>query len=286
MQKQIRTALVTGASSGIGRETAILLAAEGFQVIAAARRLDRLVELADQNQGIIPKQVDLSDSEDVEAFCGYISELPQPVSVLVNNAGYSTRGVLEDVALNKIKRMFEVNVFSLIRVTQACLPGMRKARAGMIVNLSSIVGKFPFPGSGLYASSKYAVEAITDALRIELAPLGIKVVAIRPGAIATEFGEVAEKMTGDLLSRTDPDYKPIYQAVKTRMDKIFKNQSASRPQLIAHLIMEAVLSYPPRAAYAAGILSDEFLGKRADLNDDEFCRFMLEKFNLSNLMNP
>ena len=286
MQEQQRTAIVTGASSGIGKEIAVLLAAEGFQVIAAARRLNRLIDLADQNQGIIPNQVDLSDSKDVEAFCGYISDLPQPVSVLINNAGYSTRGVLEDVAIDKIKRMFEVNVFSLIRVTQACLPGMRQSKAGIIVNLSSIVGKFPFPGSGLYASTKYAVEAITDALRIELAPLGIKVVAIRPGAIATEFGQAAEKMTGDLLSQTDPDYKPIYQAVKTRMDKIFEKQSPSRPQLIAEIILEAVLSYPPRPVYTAGALSDEFLGKRAALNDDEFFRFMLEKFDLSNLMNP
>ena len=283
MQEQQRTALVTGASSGIGKEAAILLAAEGFQVIAAARRRDRLVELADQYQGIIPKQVDLSDSKDLEAFCAYISELSQPVSVLVNNAGYATRGMLEDVAIDKIKRMFEVNVFSLIRVTQACLPGMRKARAGIIVNLSSIVGKFPFPGSGLYASTKHAVEAITDALRIELAPLGIKVVAIRPGAIATEFGQAAEKSTGDLFARTDPDYKPIYEAIKKRMDKIFENQSPSRPQLIADLILEAVLSYPPRPAYTAGVLSDEFLGKRATLSDDEFCQFMLDKFNLANL---
>ena len=283
MQEQQRTALVTGASSGIGKETTILLAAEGFQVIAAARRRDRLVELSDQYQGVIPKQVDLSDSKDLEAFCAYISELSQPVSVLVNNAGYATRGMLEDVTIDKIKRMFEVNVFSLIRVTQACLPGMRKARAGMIVNLSSIVGKFPFPGSGLYASTKHAVEAITDALRIELAPLGIKVVAIRPGAIATEFGQAAEKMTGDPFARTDPDYKPIYEAIKKRMDKIFENQSPSRPQLIADLILEAVLSYPPRPAYTAGVLSDEFLGKRAALSDDEFCQFMLDKFNLANL---
>ena len=283
MQEQQRTALVTGASSGIGKEAAILLAAEGFQVIAAARRRERLVELADQYQGIIPKQVDLSDSKDLEAFCAHISELSQPVSVLVNNAGYATRGMLEDVTIDKIKRMFEVNVFSLIRVTQACLPGMRKARAGMIVNLSSIVGKFPFPGSGLYASTKHAVEAITDALRIELAPLGIKVVAIRPGAIATEFGQAAEKMTGDLFARTDPDYRPIYEAIKKRMDKIFENQSPSRPQLIAELIMEAVLSYPPRPAYTAGVLSDEFLGKRASLSDDEFFQFMLEKFDLANL---
>jgi short-subunit dehydrogenase len=183
MEEQKKTALVTGASSGIGRETAIKLAEKGFQVIAAARRTGRLNELAEQFQNITPMQVDLSQSEDTEVFCDYISTLSMPVSVLINNAGYSIRGALEDVSMEAIKRIFEVNLFALIRITQACLPGMRYLRKGTIVNLSSIAGKFAFPGSGVYAATKYAVEGITDALRMELAPFGIRVVAIRPGPI-------------------------------------------------------------------------------------------------------
>jgi short-subunit dehydrogenase len=173
MGERKQTALITGASSGIGRETAIKLAANGFQVIAAARRMDRLNELADQFRAITPRQVDLSLPEDTETFCGYLSGLPNPVSVLINNAGYSIRGALEDVSMEAAKRLFEVNLFALIRITQACLPGMRSLRKGRIVNLSSMVGKFSFPGSGVYAASKYAVEAITDALRLEVAPLAI-----------------------------------------------------------------------------------------------------------------
>ena len=142
MEKKGQTALVTGASSGMGQETAKKLAEKGFQVIAAARRMDRLNELADQTQGIIPKHVDLSNPEDLEKFSSYVSSLPEPVSVLINNAGYSIRGALEDISLGDIRRLFEVNVFALVRVTQACLPGMRKLRKGTIVNLSSIVGKF------------------------------------------------------------------------------------------------------------------------------------------------
>lgn len=283
MGEQKQTALVTGASSGMGRETAIRLAEKGFQVIAAARRMDRLNELANQFQGITPKQVDLSQPEDTEAFCRYISGLPRPVSVLINNAGYSIRGALEDVSIEAIKRLFEVNLFALIRVTQACLPGMRSLRKGTIVNLSSIVGKFTFPGSGVYAAAKYAVEGITDALRMELAPFGIRVVAIRPGPIATEFNEVGNKLTGDLMARTDPDYKPIYQTAGAATGKMFAGLSIPGPDLIADLILEAVLSDAPKAVYSAGPLSEDFLGKRANLNDDAFHRFMMDKFGLMGL---
>jgi len=283
MGEQKQTALVTGASSGMGRETAIRLAEKGFQVIAAARRMDRLNELADQFQGITPKQVDLSQPGDTEAFCRYISDLPKPVSVLINNAGYSIRGALEDVSMEAIKRLFEVNLFALIRITQACLPGMRSLRKGTIVNLSSIAGKFTFPGSGVYAATKYAVEGITDALRMELAPFGIRVVAIRPGPIATEFNEVGNKLTGDLMARTDPDYKPIYQTAGAATGKMFAGLSIPGPDLIANLILEAVFSDSPKAVYSAGPLSENFLGKRASLDDDAFHRFMMEKFRLMGL---
>jgi short-subunit dehydrogenase len=283
MGGQKQTALVTGASSGIGQETAMRLAKTGFQVIAAARRMDRLAKLADQFQGITPIQVDLSQPEDTETFCGYISNLPVPVSVLINNAGYSIRGVLEDVSIEAIKRLFEVNLFALIRITQACLPGMRNLRKGTIVNLSSIAGKFTFPGSGVYAATKYAVEGITDALRLELAPFGIRVVAIRPGPIATEFNEVGNKLTGDLMARTDQDYKPIYQTAGAATGKLFAGLSIPGPDLIADCILQAVLSDAPKAVYSAGPLSEDFLGKRADLDDDAFYRFMLEKFSLIGL---
>ena len=283
MEGQKQTALVTGASSGIGQETAMRLAKTGFQVIAAARRMDRLAQLADQFQGIIPKQVDLSQPEDTETFCGYISNLPVPVSVLINNAGYSIRGVLEDVSIEAIKRLFEVNLFALIRITQACLPGMRNLRKGTIVNLSSIAGKFTFPGSGVYAATKYAVEGITDALRLELAPFGIRVVAIRPGPIATEFNEVGNKLTGDLMARTDMDYKLFYQTAGAATGKLFAGLSIPGPDLIADCILQAVLSDAPKAVYSAGPLSEDFLGKRADLDDDAFYRFMLEKFSLIDL---
>jgi short-subunit dehydrogenase len=276
-------ALVTGASSGIGRETVRRLAQEGFQVIASARRKERLDELAKENQNIIPRPVDLSDAQELEKFCQELSNLTEPISVLVNNAGFSVRGAIEDVSLDSIRRLFEVNLFALIRITQACLPGMRRLRQGTIVNLSSVVGKFPYPMSGPYAATKHAVEAISDALRMEVRPFGIRVITIRPGAIGTEFNEVANKLTGDLLSRTDPDYKPIYQAYGAAMGKLFSNIVIPGPEIIATLILKAVLSDSPKAAYCGGPMVEDILGPRMKLDDDSFDQFMTEKTGLKGL---
>jgi short-subunit dehydrogenase len=280
-EEKKKTALVTGASSGIGRETARRLAQKGFHVIAAARRIERLNELAGEVGGITPKAVDLSTPGDVEDFCEYISKLPDPVSVLVNNAGYSIRGALEDVSQVDIRRLFEVNFFALIRITQACLPGMRRMREGTIVNLSSIVGKFTFPMSGPYAATKHAVEAVSDALRMEVRPFGIRVVTVRPGPIASEFNEVANELTGDLLARTDPDYKPVYQTAGAGVGGLFANVTIPGPELIADLITEAVFSKQPRAVYAKGPFVDEILAQRLQLDDDAFDRFLTEKTGLS-----
>ncbi|MBW2202712.1 MAG: SDR family NAD(P)-dependent oxidoreductase [Deltaproteobacteria bacterium] len=227
--------------------------------------------------------VDLSDLDDLEKFCQHISGLSEPVSVLINNAGYSLRGVLEDVVIEAAKRMFQVNVFALMQVTQACLPGMRKMRGGTIVNLSSMAGKFAFPGSGPYAATKHAVEAITDALRIEVRPFGIRVVAIRPGFIATEFNDVATTETGDLFARTDPDYKPVYETSGKGIGSMFAGVTVPGPELIAKIIIDAVLSDSPKGVYHAGLFSEEFLENRASLDDEGFDEYISEKTGLKDL---
>lgn len=276
-------ALVTGASSGIGRETALQLAQEGFQVIAAARRKERLEELSRQSSLIVPRPIDLSDSKALDDFSKELLHLSEPVTVLINNAGFSIRGAVEDVSVSAVRSLFEVNLFALLQITQACLPGMRRLRKGTIVNVSSIVGKFPFPTSGPYSATKHAVEAITDALRMEVRPFGIRVVTIRPGVIGTEFNETANRLTGDLLSRTDPDYKPVYQAYGAGMGRLFTHVSIPGPELIAHLILEAVLSESPKAVYAAGPFVQELLGERFRLDDEEFYEFLMEKTGLKGL---
>ena len=267
-------ALVTGASSGIGRETAIKLTREGFQVIAVARRKDRLEELAKTHPHIIAKPLDLSQPEEVEDFYGELHQRTDPVTTLINNAGYSIRGGLEDVSLSAARRLFEVNLFALIRITQACLPGMRRLRQGTIVNLSSIVGKFAFPFSGVYAASKHAVEAVSDSLRMECRPFGIRVITIRPGPIASEFNDAATKMTGDLMARTDPDYKPVYQASGAGLGKLFSKISIPGPELIAEVIVEAVLSDSPKPVYTAGPLVEEIYRPRLEMDDEGFDQFL------------
>jgi short-subunit dehydrogenase len=276
MVRQERSALVTGASSGIGRETAVKLARAGFQVIAAARRRDRLEDLAQHHPSIIPRPVDLSLPEDVAAFCRELHQRPEPITILINNAGYSIRGGLEDVSLSAARRLFEVNFFALLRVTQACLPGMRRLRRGTIVNLSSIVGKFAFPFSGVYAASKHALEAVCDALRLEVRPFGIRVVTIRPGPIASEFNEAATHMTGDLMGRTDPDYKPVYQASGAGLGRLFSKITIPGPEMIAEVIVKAVLSDSPEPVYAAGPLIEEIYQPRLEMDDKQFDQFLSE----------
>lgn len=283
MEERKGLAVVTGASSGMGRETARRLAEKGFPVIIAARRVERLEELASQYEGITAKAVDLSNSQEVQAFCEYLARLSEPVSVLVNNAGYSIRGALEDVPPEAVRRVFQVNLFSLIQVTQACLPAMRKKREGRIVNVSSMVGKFAFPMSGVYAATKHALEAVTDALRLEVAPFGIKVVAIRPGFVDTEFNDAATRMTGDLMSKTDPEYKVLYQTSGASVGKLFVNATVPGPEPIADLILEAALSENPKLVYSGGFLSQEMLGRRFQLDDEGFHRLMGELTGLGAL---
>lgn len=277
------TALVTGASSGIGRETALRLAQAGCRVMAAARRMERLQELAGQQAGIEPAAVDLSDPADTDRFCQMIRQRKEPVDILINNAGYAVRGAVEDVPLEAIRRIFEVNLLALLQVTRACLPGMRSQRRGTVVNISSVVGKLAFPLSGIYASTKHAVEAVSDALRLELRPLGIRVIAIRPGVIASEFQEAANQISGDPAARTDDDYRPVYQAVGAGMAKVFENLQIPGPELIAGVIMEALSSDSPRPVYAAGPFTDDLLAARLSMDDEAFDRFWSQKSGLADL---
>ena len=236
-----------------------------------------------QHKNITPKGVDLSNPQEVTAFCEYLATLQEPVSVLVNNAGYSIRGALEDVPPEAVRRVFQVNLFSLIQVTQACLPAMRQKREGRILNVSSMVGKFVFPMSGVYAATKHALEAVTDALRMEVAPFGIKVIAIRPGFVATEFNDAANRITGDLMVKTDPDYKLLYERAAAGVGKQFVNATVPGPGPIADLILEAVLCENPKVVYSGGFLSQDILGKRFQLDDEGFYRFMGELTGLGSV---
>src|SRR3954451_15171392 len=189
------TVLITGCSTGIGHATAERLVGAGHTVYATARRPETLADLAER--GAHTLALDVTDEESMGAAVARVTEESGPVGALVNNAGYSQSGALETLPMESVRRQFETNVFGLLRMSQLVLPGMREAGRGRIVNVSSMGGRLVFPGGGAYHATKYAVEALSDALRMEVGRFGIDVICVEPGLIRTEFGSTAAASVGD-----------------------------------------------------------------------------------------
>jgi NAD(P)-dependent dehydrogenase (short-subunit alcohol dehydrogenase family) len=189
MSEVSKAVLITGCSSGIGRATALRLAGRGWPVYATARRPETLTELA--QAGCKTLRLDMTDEESMRAAVAEVEREHGTVGVLVNNAGYSQSGPVEEVPLHALRRQFETNVFGLVALTQMALPAMREQRWGKIVNVSSMGGRLTLPGGGCYHASKYALEAISDALRFEVGGFGVDVIVVEPGLIVTEFGKAA-----------------------------------------------------------------------------------------------
>jgi NAD(P)-dependent dehydrogenase (short-subunit alcohol dehydrogenase family) len=285
MENQIRVALVTGANSGIGFETAQKLLERGHHVLGLDIRSDHMESLREMFPEFKCYEVDLATPAEVEKFCDYLLSLEiNPVTILINNAGYSLRGMVEEVPISVIRRIFEVNLFAAIRLTQACLPGMRTLRKGAIVNVTSIAGKFTFPGNGPYASTKHAMEAFTDALRHELGPFGIRVVAIRPAFIATQFNPTAQKLTADIASGTTSDYEMISKSALLGLTRLWQNVKPLKPESVANLIVESIFSESFHAAYSIGPMAEDFLNERARLDDDEWKDALEEKLGLKGVV--
>src|SRR3954451_1844650 len=184
-----RAVLVTGCSSGIGRATAERLVTTGWTVYATARKPESLARL--EAAGCRTLALDVTDEASMEAAVRAVEEAEGAVGVLVNNAGYSQSGAIESVPIERVRAQFETNVFGLVRLTQLVLPKMREQRWGKIVNIGSMGGRLTFPGGGYYPATKHALEALSDALRFEVAGFGIDVVLLEPGLIVTAFGEAA-----------------------------------------------------------------------------------------------
>ncbi|MGH3555851.1 MAG: SDR family NAD(P)-dependent oxidoreductase, partial [Mycobacterium sp.] len=189
MSEISKAVIVTGCSTGIGRATAQRLAKAGHVVYATARREESVADLRDA--GARTLALDVTDEASMHAAVERVVAEQGAVGVLVNNAGYSQSGALETVPMADLRRQFETNVFGLVRMCQLVLPGMREQRWGRIVNISSMGANFTFPGAGAYHATKYAVEALSDALRFEVKKFGVDVVIIQPGLIRTEFAATA-----------------------------------------------------------------------------------------------
>ncbi|ADB49434.1 SDR family NAD(P)-dependent oxidoreductase [Conexibacter woesei] len=194
MTQVSRAVLITGCSSGIGRATALRLAAGGWTVYASARTPSAIADLGDAGCRILP--LDVTDEQSMTAAVAEVERVEGAVGVLINNAGYSQSGAIETVPLDAVRRQFETNVFGLVRLTQLVLPKMRAQGWGKIVNLGSMGGKLTFPGGGHYHATKYALEALSDALRFEVRGFGVDVILVEPGLITTEFGNAATASLG------------------------------------------------------------------------------------------
>lgn len=267
--------LITGCSSGIGRATALQLAAAGHVVYASARRPETLTDLT--AAGCRPLALDVTDEDSMAAAVATIEAEHGAVDVLINNAGYGQYGPIEQVPLDEVRRQFETNVFGLIRLTQLVLPAMRTKRHGRIINVSSMGGRTTLPGGGVYHASKYAVEALSDALRIELRPFGIHVVVIEPGPVRTPWVDVARAgsgaaAAGDEAPATEPDdpYHDFKSAVDANFDTAYTGYLARlsiSAEQVADVITKAATARRPRARYLISALAKSLVAVDTVLPD-------------------
>ncbi len=241
-----RVVLITGCSSGIGRATALEASARGHRVFATARNPESLRDLEGGGR-IRPLPVDVTDTASIrQAVASVLAEAGR-VDALVNNAGYGQYGAAEDVTAEEWRRQFDVNLFGAVEATRAVLPAMRERRAGTIVNVSSVAGKIAIPFAAPYCASKHALEAFSDALRVEVAPFGIRVAVIEAGPIETRFGDRARSAVARMLASPGP-YSPFYKNAERAMNTDFQ---AGRlpPEVVARVILEAIESDNPKTRY-------------------------------------
>lgn len=246
-----KVALVTGCRSGFGRIFALRLRDAGYSVYACVRdpREDDGLskETSTTHPGMLHvMSMDVRDRDSQKKVVDVIMEQEGCVDVLVNNAGVTLAGFTETVDEDEMRNLFDINVFSVFSLTNLVLPHMRKARSGHIVNISSVAGLAPLPGLGLYASSKFAVEGMTEALRHEMRPFGVKVSLIEPGAYATDIFSRNKK-----FSRRVNEI-PDYEAMMKRMVELYDNSEYGNPNEIADLLMQIIASPHPKLRHPKG----------------------------------
>jgi len=269
--------LITGCSTGIGRETARHLAAKGHLVYATARKVESLSELA--TAGCRTLALDVTDEASMSAAVEAIEAEHGAIGALVNNAGYSQSGAVESVPMDDVRRQFETNVFGLVRMCQLVLPKMRERRAGRIVNMSSMGANFVFPGGGLYHATKYAVDAISDALRFEVKGFGVDVVIIQPGTIRTEFAATADHGLG--VAGEGP-YARFNDAVGKATTEAYEKGPmkilGGGPDAVAKVVERAITTSSPKARYRVTPSAHLLINQRKLMTDGMWDRFVGTQF--------
>lgn len=282
--KKVVVAVVTGSSSGIGFETSVLLAKNGFITYATMRNLDKSDAIIDLKQKEkLPLEVvklDVTNDKSVKEAIEKISNEQETIDVLINNAGYGLVGPLEELSIQEFKEQFETNVFGVIRVIQEILPIMRKQRHGTIVNISSVAGRIGFPLTSAYVSSKFALEGLSESMAYEIEPFGIKVILIEPGVIKTNFDDnlkIGKKVstTATTNNRNSP-YMDITEKRIAGFKPRFEN--GSPPIEVAKVILNVITSknIPPESRYLVGNDAFKLIEIRKNKSDKEFRRLVME----------
>jgi NAD(P)-dependent dehydrogenase (short-subunit alcohol dehydrogenase family) len=274
-----KVAIVTGSSTGIGYEISLALARDGFLTYATMRNLNKAENIKSvatkESLPLRVKQLDVTEDLSVKnAVEAILSETGGIIDILVNNAGYGLNGAFEDIAMDEIKAQYETNFFGLIRVTQAVLPTMRRRKSGTIVNISSGAGRFGFPSGSAYASTKFAVEGLSESISYELEPFGVKVVIVEPGVIRTNFGN------GLVIAKKSQDpnspYSQMMKKIANSFEELMKNSSS--PELVANVVLNAVKDENPNLRYLAGNDVEQWLGAKRNMSDEEFYKMMNQNF--------
>jgi len=271
-----KTVLITGASSGIGKATASFFAARGWNVVATMRNPEDGAELAADN--VLVTRLDVLDDDSIHLAVAAAIERFGAIDALVNNAGYGAYGPLEATPMASIRRQFDVNVFGLIAVTQAVLPGMRARGEGVILNISSVGGRMTYPLGTLYHGSKWAVEGLSEALHYELGALGIRVKVVEPGGVDTDFGGRSFAFTNDPALT---EYQPMVNLLVAGMENMDRS-SHQQPVEVAEVIWEAVADESPRLRFVSGAGAKQVLASRFSSEQDEgFLAGMRRQFGLA-----
>jgi NAD(P)-dependent dehydrogenase (short-subunit alcohol dehydrogenase family) len=278
-KKISKAVLITGCSSGIGRATAERLAGAGWTVYATARRADALSGLAAKGCKALP--LDVEDEASMRHAVDTIEREEGAVGVLINNAGYSQSGAIESVSMDKVRRQFETNVFGLVRLTQLVLPRMRAQRWGKILNISSMGGRFTFPGGGFYHATKHALEAISDALRFEVRGFGVDVVVIQPGLIRSDFGSAAvSNMRG--VPKEDGPYADFHSMVARATKEVYEKGPLAMlggdPDAVAKVIQRAITASRPKTRYTVTASAKMLLAQRRLMSDGVWDAFLRTQF--------
>ena len=242
-----KVVLITGCSSGIGRDLAQRLTVAGYNVVATARKIESLNDL----QAALKLPLDVTQPESVIQAIGRTIQQFGRIDVLVNNAGYTVYGAVEEITDGQVRQIFETNVFGVLRMVREVAPHMRRQGSGRIINISSIFGKLPFPVNGVYSSTKFAIEALSDALRLEMADLGVKVVLIEPAAVKSSFGENAQSHTQGTLSNPASPYRVLYQNFEQMAASM--HQQGSEPGTVSKVVRQAIEATRPKARYRVGV---------------------------------